>query len=612
MLLLLLLLNAAIAWGEYTRDLEISEGAPIGTRIGYIEDGVSSENVGPPYLIIPVQSVDTDLDIDQRTGEIRTKIALDRETQSTYYFVAILTNGQQIRVNVHVIDENDNAPTFPTAVMNIEFPENTPRDVKRTLNPAKDLDIGNYNTQKYNIVSGNINNAFRLSYHREKDGVLYLDLQINGALDSETTPSYALVIEALDGGVPPLKGTMTVNIVIQDVNDNQPVFNQTRYFGVVPENATVGTSILRVHATDADSGDNGGVEYAINRRQSDKDCFFEIDPSSGLISVNKPLDFETKELHELVVVAKDRGLQPLETTAFISIKVTDVNDNQPSINLIFLSDDATPRISEGAEPGEFVARISVNDPDSKNEYSNVNVTLEGGNGHFGLTKQDSIIYLVIVSMPIDRELQSNYTLSVVATDTGSPPLHAFKTFNLQVTDVNDNAPEFKQSQFYANVVEIAEPGTSVFQVTASDKDEGVNSEIKYSIIETANNRPSWFEIDSKSGLITTKTHVDCDTEPMPKLIVVASDNGHPSLSSTATVLVTIHDVNDNEPIFTQTFYNVTIPEDKAKGSCVLKVRECIICVEFVGACAVFYIVYRKASAKIHSQVVGFVRVMVIA
>lgn len=572
LLLLVLLSNAAIVCGEYTRDLEVSEAAPVGTRIGFIEDGVLGEN-GSPYLIVTVQGipVDTDLDIDQKTGEIKTKVMLDRETRSSYNFVAVPIYGQNIHVSVRVIDENDNAPVFAMPIMNVEFPENTPKDVKRTLNPARDLDIGNYNTQKYNIVSGNVNQAFKLSYQREKDGVLYLDLQINGILDRETTSSYALIIEAIDGGVPPLKGTMTVNVLIQDVNDNPPVFNQTRYFGTVPENATVGTSIIKVHATDADSGDNGVVEYTINHRQSDRDGFFDIDSSSGLIIVNKPLDFETKEVHELVVVAKDRGMQPLETTAFISIKVTDVNDNQPLINLIFLSDDATPKISEGAGTGEFVARISVHDPDSKNEYSNVNVTLEGGEGHFGLTTQDNIIYLVVISMPLDREFRSNYTLNVVATDTGLPPLHAFKTFNMLVTDINDNSPEFEQSQFYTNVLEIAEPGSSVFQVQATDKDEGINSELTYTIMETTDNRPSWFEIDASTGLITTKTHVDCDTDSMPKLIVVAADHGSPSLSSSATVFVTIHDVDDNEPVFSHTFYNVTISEDKSKGSCILKV-----------------------------------------
>lgn len=561
---------------EHIRNLEVSEGAPVGTRIGFIGDG-SSAGSWPPYLIVPVGSgVDTDLNIDQTTGEIRTKVSLDRETKASYSLVAIPLSGDNVKVDVKVLDENDNAPTFPMQVMSIEFPENTPRDVKRTLHPARDLDLDIFNTQRYNIVSGNVNNAFRLSSHRERDGVLYLDLQINGFLDRETTPSYSLVIEALDGGTPPLRGEMTVNITIQDVNDNQPIFNQSRYFATVPENATVGTSVLQVFATDNDFGDNGQIEYTINRRQSDRDNMFRIDPSSGLIIVNKPLDFETKELHELVIMAKDHGLQPLETTAFVSIRVTDVNDNQPTINVIFLSDDATPKISESAQPGEFVARISVNDPDSKTEYSNINVTLNGGNGRFGLTTRDNIIYLVIVSLPLDRELQPNYTLNVVATDTGNPPLHASRTINLMVTDINDNAPEFEQEIYEANVMEVSDPGTSVLQVLAADKDEGNNSAITYSLVDNTQTHSSWFQIDSRSGLVTTRAHVDCETDPVPQLTVVATDNGFPPLSSSATVLVTIHDVNDNEPIFDQSFYNVSVAENESSGRCILKVGKKVV------------------------------------
>lgn len=567
------LVVALLIWGcrcEQSRVLEVSEGAPVGVRVGYIGDGTSS----PPYLIVPVpgSAVDTDLAIEPETGEIRTKVKLDRETRSSYSLVAIPRSGGNIRVLVKVLDENDNAPTFPSPTMEIEFPENTPRDVKRTLNPARDLDLDVFNTQRYNIVSGNHNNAFRLSSHRERDGVLYLDLQINGFLDRETTSEYSLVIEALDGGAPPLRGRMTVNITIQDVNDNQPIFNQSRYFATVPENATLGTSVLQVFATDTDSGENGEVEYSINRRQSDRDGMFQIDPKTGIITVNRPLDFETKETHELVIVAKDRGAQPLETTAFVTIRVTDVNDNQPTINVIFLSDDATPKISEMAQKGEFVARISVNDPDSKTEYSNVNVTLEGGEGHFGLATQDNIIYLVIVSMPLDRELKSNYTLSVIATDTGTPPLHASRTFHLRVTDVNDNPPEFTRQSYSANVVEIADPGTSVLQVTAMDPDEDENSLIFYSLREDTKSHPPWFQIDTTSGLITTKTHIDCETDPVPRVIVIATDSGIPPLSSSATVLVTIHDVNDNEPIFDHSFYNVTVAENEPKGTCILKVN----------------------------------------
>ncbi|KAK7043292.1 hypothetical protein SK128_010818, partial [Halocaridina rubra] len=574
-LFLLLPLNFLPVSAEYVREFEVSEGLAVGTRIGFIgrHNSRQPEAPPPPYLIVPVpgSAVDSDLIIEEDSGEIKTKVVLDRELRSSYTLVAIpQSDKENIRVVIKVRDENDNVPTFPSAVMNIEFPENTPRDVKRTLAPARDMDLGIFNTQRYQIVSGNINNAFRLSSHRERDSVLYLDLQINGFLDRETTAFYSLLIEAWDGGTPPLKGSMAVNITIQDVNDNQPIFNQSRYFATVPENATIGTSVLQVLATDTDAGDNGKITYSINRRQSDRENMFQIDPKSGVISVNRPLDFETKDVHELVVVARDNGDQPLETTAFVSIRVIDVNDNQPTINLIFLSDDATPKISEDAQPGEFVARISVNDPDSKEEYANVSVTLEGGDGHFDLTTQDSIIYLMVVSRPLDRELKPNYTLVVFATDQGNPPLHASRKFDLQVTDMNDNAPEFDQTVYHANVLEVADPGTSVFQLSALDRDEGNNSVITYSIRDTPETHSNWFQIDSRTGLITTRTHVDCETEPMPQITVIATDAGSPPLSSSATVKVTIRDVNDNEPIFDQSFYNVSVQESEAVANCILK------------------------------------------
>ena len=564
--------------GEYVREFEVSEGVSLGTSIGFIGEPNPGQSPppSPPYIIVPVpgSAVDSDLRIEEETGEIKTKVVLNRELRSSYSLIAIPSagSGENIKVLIKVKDENDNAPVFPVEVMHIQFPENTARDVKRTLHPAYDSDLGIYNTQRYDIVSGNINNAFRLSSHRERDDVLYLDLQINGFLDRETTASYSLVIEAKDGGSPSLKGSMTVNITIQDMNDNQPIFNQSRYFATVPENATIGTSVLQVLATDTDSDKNGKISYSINRRQSDRDNMFQIDPRTGVISVNRPLDFEAKEIHELVVVAKDNGEQPLETTAFVSIRVIDVNDNQPTINLIFLSDDATPKISENAQPGDYVARISVNDPDSKEEYAHVNVTLEGGDGHFGLVTHDNIIYLMIISRPLDRELKPNYTLVVIATDQGSPPLHASRQFDLHVTDLNDNAPEFDEQFYQASVLEVADPGTSVFQLSALDKDEGNNSVITYSIRETPETHSDWFHIDSKTGLITTKTLIDCETDSSPQITVIASDSGSPPQTSSATVKVIIRDVNDNEPIFDQSFYNVSVQESEVIGDCILKVN----------------------------------------
>ncbi|XP_072754595.1 protein dachsous isoform X1 [Anoplolepis gracilipes] len=563
-LLLFLVLGATLAPGalpEHVKYLEVSENARPGTRVGFID----ADN--PPYLIVsvPGSSVESDLAVDQATGEIRTRVPLDRETRPSYSLVALQQN---IQVIVNVLDENDNAPTFPVGHVDVEFPENSPRDAKRALPPAKDPDLDQYSTQRYEIIGGNHGDVFRLSQQRGRDGVLYLDLQNSGSLDREVRSNYQLVIEALDGGTPPLRSTLRVNVTVQDVNDNPPIFNQTRYVACVPENATVGTPVLGVNATDADAGDNGRVEYSINRRQSDREEMFRIDSETGMVYVNKALDFESKERHELVIVARDRGAQPLEASTFLSVCVTDVNDNQPAITVIFLSDDATPKISESAQPGEFVARISVSDPDSRTEYSNANVTLTGGEGHFGLATRDNIIYLVVVERPLDREEKPVYDLSVEATDAGTPPLRAVRTFRLLVTDVNDNAPKFTRDRYEAHLLETSEPGTSVLQVTATDLDEGANSAIRYSLLNTT----SWFAINEITGLISTVAHVECEVDPAPILVVIATDSGRPPLSSSATVRVTVHDYNDNEPIFEKPLYNATVPENMPVGNCFLKVQ----------------------------------------
>ena len=544
---------------EHVRYFEISENAPPGTRIGFIEAD------SPPYLIVPVpgSAVESDLIVDPTSGEIRTRVNLDRESRSSYSLVAL---PQNVRVVVRVLDENDNAPSFPAKQVNVSFPENSPRDSKRALPPAKDPDLGPYSTQRYEIVSGNTGETFRLAAHRGRDGVLYLDLQNSGALDREVCASYHLLIEALDGGSPALSARLRVNVTVEDVNDNPPVFQQSRYEASVPENATVGTSVLMVCATDRDDGENSHIEYSINRRQSDRDEMFRVESTTGMLYVNKPLDFEARERHELVLVARDRGAQPLEASAFVSVRVSDVNDNQPAITVIFLSDDATPKISEGAQQGEFVARISVSDPDSRAEYSNATVSLSGGEGYFGLATRDNVIYLVLTERQLDREERSFFELSIEATDAGTPPLRAVRSFRLLVTDVNDNAPSFLYHQYEAHLLEASEPGTSVLRLFAQDPDEGANALVKYSVINSSS-----FTIDEETGLITTVTHIACEADPAPLLVVVATDSGEPALSSSATVRVTVHDLNDNEPIFEKPFYNVTVPEDLPLGRCFIKV-----------------------------------------
>lgn len=130
---------------------------------------------------------------------------------------------------------------------------------------------------------------------------------------------------------------MSTSEIYASSDSEDITLNQSRYFGTVPENASIGTGVLQVFATDIDDGLNGQVSYSINRRQTDKDSVFRIDRNTGMIYVNGPLDFETKEAYELVVVARDSGIQPLETTVFVTIRVLDLNDNQMEINVSFFS-----------------------------------------------------------------------------------------------------------------------------------------------------------------------------------------------------------------------------------------------------------------------------------
>ena len=192
--------------------------------------------------------------------------------------------------------------------------------------------------------------------------------------------------------------------------------------------------------------------------------------------------------------------------------------------------------------------------------------------HFKLEQLHSRYELVLVKQ-LDRERTDTFNLLL---DTGSRDmvdnnLKASVTIELRVLDINDNAPVFSKSVYDASVDEAAGPGTAVFQLTATDADVGDNGQISYRIENRADTHSDWFDIEPDTGVIVTRTQVDCETEPEPSLVVIAADNGRPSLSSSATVKIAIQDINDNEPIFERSFYNTTLKENQPSGSCFMKV-----------------------------------------
>ena len=551
--------------------LSVRENQQPGTEVGSISSGLNSSFM-PPYQEFFLLSEENKalFDINYDTGLIRTKQTLDRESTETY-LLSVLKGADLLCINITVLDVNEFPPSFTTSRRLIQIAENAPHH-KISLGSAVDQDIGPNTIKGSRLVSGNVDLAFNISERYQNSQTLLLDLVINGPLDYETTKSYTLIVEVYDGGSPPLSSTMQVDIEITDTNDNQPVFNYSKYSARISENTTVGTSVLQVQATDQDEGDNAKIRYSIDRL-TDPNEHFVMDPVSGVLRVNKPLDYEVQKKYILYIIAKDNDNTTTPSRAVAEIEIDNVKELPANIELRFLTADEKPRVAENVTVGYYVARISVSDPDAPEVFnSDISVRLSGGDGNFGLETHDNVIYLVLVQRRLDREVKESYNLTITAAYSGDPPLAASKSFTLFIDDVNDNAPQFSQSSYTAVIQEMSEKGSSVLQVNASDRDVGENARITYHIRDNVNTHSDWFHVDSDSGLITTNGQVDCEVDSQPWFVLVATDHGNPPLSSSVTVSVSVRDVNDKEPTFDQTLYLASVPENRGVGSCILQVR----------------------------------------
>uniref|UniRef100_A0A5F8G5S3 Protocadherin-16 n=1 Tax=Monodelphis domestica TaxID=13616 RepID=A0A5F8G5S3_MONDO len=601
LLLLLLGTQAPGARGQAgSLDLQIDEEQPAGTLIGDISAGLPADTATPHMYFISAQEgsgVGTDLAIDEQSGVVRTARVLDRERRDHYQFTAVTPDGATVEVTVRVADINDHAPAFPKARASLQVPEHTAPGTRYPLEPAQDADAGHLGTQGYALSGEGAGQAFRLETRPGPDGSPVPELVVSGDLDRENRSHYTLRLEAYDGGAPPRRAQALLDVTLVDINDHAPAFNQSRYRAVVSESLAPGSPVLQVFAADADAGANGAVTYEINRRQSDGDGPFSIDARTGLLRLERPLDFEQRRVHELVVQARDGGAHPEVGSAFVTVHVRDSNDNQPTMTIIFLSEDGSPRVSEGAQPGQLVARISVSDPDD-GDYAHVNVSLEGGDGKFALTTQDSVIYLVCV-------------LRVTATDAGTPPQRAEAAFVLHVTNVKEQPSSSLAPPSFANwhstkgiiwpLLNSLKWGTARWfnglrasprlggpgfkqqknlqekshslppQVTATDADSGPFGLLSYMLgAGLSSIGPPPFQIDSLTGEVCTSRSLDRDQGPPSfDFTVTAVDGG--GLKSLVYVKVFVSDENDNRPEFYPRLYAASVSTQSPPGTAVLRV-----------------------------------------
>ncbi|XP_029556901.1 protocadherin gamma-A11 isoform X25 [Salmo trutta] len=485
-------------------------------------------------------------DINLSTGDLIVAERMDREqlcgrrVSCVLKYEMVLENPLELhRVVLQIQDINDNSPQFANDRITFEIRESAVKGARFAVHQAHDADIGLNAVQSYTLQR---NDHFSLAVNTKPGGGKYGELKLEKELDREQQQEVSLLLTAVDGGTPQRSGSVVIHVTVLDANDNVPAFSQNIYKVRIPENAPLGTVVVTVSATDVDEGQNGEVMYVFGPISVEFNELFSLDPKTGDISLSGQMDFEKESIYEISIQAQDS--LGLTSFANVVIEITDVNDNAPVISLKSL----TNPIPENVLPGTEVGIINVQDKDSEGNRQ-VRCSIQE-NVPFKLNPSIKNYYSLITTSELDREIISDYNITITATDEGSPPLSSSKTIHLSVSDVNDNPPVFEEQSYSSYVTENNKPGSSMSSVTARDPDWRQNGTVVYSLLPSdVNGIPvsSFLSINGDTGVIHAVRPFDYEQFRSFKVHVVARDNGSPPLSSNVTVSVFITDENDNSP-----------------------------------------------------------------
>ncbi|XP_056126242.1 protocadherin-19 isoform X2 [Rhinichthys klamathensis goyatoka] len=546
-----------------TADAKVA-GLALANRQPYLRVISNSEprwvNLSPAGLLITKQKIDRD--------------AVCRQTPKCFISLEVMSNLMEICViKIEIIDVNDNAPRFPTNHIDIEISENAAPGTRFPLEGASDPDSGSNGIQTYTITP---NDIFGLEIKTRGDGSKIAELVVEKTLDRETQSRYTFELTAEDGGDPPKSGTVQLNIKVIDSNDNNPVFDEPVYTVNVLENSPISTLVIDLNATDPDEGTNGEVVYSfINFVSNLTKQMFKIDPKTGVITVNGVLDHEELHVHEIDVQAKDLGPNSIPAHCKVIVNVIDINDNAPEIKLLSENSEIV-EVSENAPLGYVIALVRVSDNDS-GANGKVQCRLQG-NVPFRLNEFESFSTL-LVDGRLDREQRDIYNLTILAEDSGYPPLRSSKSFAVKVTDENDNPPYFTKPHYQAMVLENNVPGAFLLAVSARDPDLGMNGTVSYEIIKSevrGMSVESYVTVNSNGEIYGVRAFNHEDTRTF-EFKVSAKDGGDPPLTSNATVRIVVLDVNDNTPVMTTPplvngTAEVSIPKNAGVGYLVTQIK----------------------------------------
>uniref|UniRef100_A0A8C6UY59 Cadherin domain-containing protein n=1 Tax=Neogobius melanostomus TaxID=47308 RepID=A0A8C6UY59_9GOBI len=438
-----------------------------------------------------------------------------------------------MKIQVTVLDNNDNIPVFKKPLYNITVPENNMPSSVLVQVEATDADEG---------ANGQVEYAFNDHTPTTLLSIFHLDvvngeISLTGQLDYELNSVYELHITAKDKGVPEMEGHCRVQIIVTDINDNVPEIILTSTPSPVREDAAKGTVVALISVRDLDSGDNGKVVLKLSGSSP-----FILKPSFSnnyALVTSGPLDRESFSVYNVEITATDSGSPPLSSKKSIPVSISDVNDNPP----VFSQPSYTVYLKENGVPGSILYSVSASDLDfgenAKVSYSILDSKVQdvSVSSYVYINSENGSIYSM---HSFDYEKLKVFQILVQAKDQGSPSLSSNTTVHVFILDQNDNAPTVIYpssaglgSLSLQRMPRSAKAGHLVTKVTAVDADSGHNAWISYKVAEATD--------------VRTKRPVSEQDDSSQRLLIAIKDDGEPVQSATVTVSILLED-GLHEPI----------------------------------------------------------------
>ncbi|OWA49788.1 Fat-like cadherin-related tumor suppressor-like protein [Hypsibius exemplaris] len=538
--------------------LTAAENAVSGSFIGSVHatDRDSGRNGMIRYSIVG-DFYDDLFAIDAEKGDLTVVGVLDREQTAFYrlWIQAVDTGGLRdfCQVYLTITDVNDEAPVFLRSFYTVTVMPNTTLETPLLKVEASDNDLHENGAVVYTLkkLGGGTSNWFQID---PNSGVVKQKKQ----LKITDNKGIRFTVEATDRGTPPLTTSVPVEILFVDGAHNLPEFSQHVYHVSIHEDAPVNTTVLHTRLRTTGDQPQPFVTYSLIHpaNLTTATVPFAIN-ADGKVVVSTVLDAERQTEYTLTVAAVLKSASSYIGHAEVRIKIIDENDNAP----VFLAKKFIVQTPENTTGIVRLLPMEAVDPDHGTN-GEVRYELMGASVDTPFMVDSKTGWLSL-RRRLDKEAQGEFALVIKATDSGSPPLSSTASVDIEVLDINDNAPYFAQSQYEVSVKEEHIPETPIIILHAADSDQ--TSVLEYFI---TNGDPFHHFMINSRGEVFIVAPLDRETKDLYELTVVASDG---QSTTTTHLKVTVLDINDNAPFCNKSSFREIVPEDIDIGHIVLRV-----------------------------------------